>query len=111
MAGEANETERAPKKGGRKPDPMTKIVADMKAVGKDLGDYTTTDAYAFRRKQHDTRAAAWGREYAKTGAFDAMLLSLTFEALAGLNPAERRYALLQLSAAALNEVMKLDGGE
>ncbi|ATI18824.1 hypothetical protein KGG85_gp42 [Streptomyces phage Tefunt] len=102
-------TEQAPKKGGRKPDPLTRAIADMKEAGKHLGDYQVKDVPEARALLHDQRAAAWGRTYADQGVFDALLLSLAFEALAGLNPAEQRYALLQLSAVALGRAAELDG--
>ena len=106
------ETEtQAPKKTSRKPDPMTRAITDMKAAAKHLGDFTVKPVPKYRTAVHDRRSAAWGREYADSGTFDALVLSLAFEALAGLNPAERRYSLLQLSAVALDEVVKLDGGE
>lgn len=110
MAEETIEKAPAPKKAARKPDPMTQLLNEVRAELKQVGEWTTTDAYAFRRRQHDSRAAAWGREYAKTGAFDAMLLSLAFEALA-CYPQEQRHSLVQLAAAALAAAEKLETGK
>ncbi|MGW1040066.1 hypothetical protein [Streptomyces sp. NPDC002547] len=104
---ETTKAEQAPKKGGRKPDPMTRLLNDLKGAIKELGEYTTTDTYDFRRRLHDGRAAAWAKEYGKTGAFDALLLSHTFEALACYRH-EQRHALLQLAAVAVAEAEKLD---
>lgn len=100
MADETNEKAPAPKKATRKPDPITQLLNEVKAELKHVGEWKITDTYAYRRRQHDSRAAAWGREYAKTGSLDALLLSLTFEALA-CYPQERRHSLVQLAAAAL----------
>jgi hypothetical protein len=60
---------------------------------------------------HDGRAAAWGRQYAKDGAFDALLLSLSFEALSSLNEAESRYSLTQLVAVALDRIAQIDAAK
>jgi hypothetical protein len=100
-----------PKKTSRKPDPMTRAITDMKAAAKHLGDFAVQPVPKNRTAVHDRRSAAWGREYADSGTFDALVLSLAFEALAGLNPSERRYSLLQLSAVVLDEVVKLDGAQ
>jgi hypothetical protein len=107
----ADTATQTPKKTSRKPDPMTRAITDMKAAAKHLGDFQVQPVPKDRAALHDRRSAAWGREYADSGTFDALVLSLAFEALAGLNPAERRYSLLQLSAVALDEVVKLDGAE
>ncbi|WP_327424317.1 hypothetical protein OG763_38110 [Streptomyces sp. NBC_01230] len=102
------DTDQAPKKGGRKPDPMTRAINDMKQAAKHLGEYDVKPAPAGRIEAHDRRSAAWGKEYADTGTLDALLLSLAFEAL-GSYEQEQRYALLQLSAVALNQAAALDG--
>jgi hypothetical protein len=60
---------------------------------------------------HDGRAAAWGRQYAKDGAFDALLLSLAFESLSSLNEAESRYSLTQLVAVALDRIAQIDAAK
>ncbi|AUG87227.1 hypothetical protein KGG77_gp41 [Streptomyces phage Omar] len=106
---ETTEQAPAPKKTTRKPDPLTRAVADMKEVGKHLGECTVKDVPADRAAHYDQRAAAWGRAYAERGGFDDLVLSLAYEALAGLNPAEQRYSLLQLSAVALGRAAELDG--
>ncbi|WP_329289596.1 hypothetical protein [Streptomyces pseudovenezuelae] len=110
MADETIEKAPAPKKPARKPDPIAQLLNEVRAELKQVGEWATTDAYAFRRRQHDSRAAAWGKEYAKTGALDAMLLSLTFEALA-CYPQEQRYSLVQLAAAVLAAAEKLGTGK
>jgi hypothetical protein len=102
------DTDQAPKKGGRKPDPMTRAINDMKQAAKRLGEYDVKPAPAGRIEAHDRRSAAWGKEYADKGTLDALLLSLAFEAL-GSYEQEQRYALLQLSAVALNQAAALDG--
>ncbi|QPB09641.1 hypothetical protein CPT_Spernnie_037 [Streptomyces phage Spernnie] len=102
------DTDQAPKKGGRKPDPMTRAINDMKQAAKHLGEYDVKPAPAGRIEAHDRRSAAWGKEYADKGTLDALLLSLAFEAL-GSYEQEQRYALLQLSAVALNQAAALDG--
>jgi hypothetical protein len=107
VAEETTEKTPAPKKATRKPDPITQLLGEVRNELKQIGDWTATDT---RRRQHDSRAAAWGREYAKTGAFDAMLLSLAFEALA-CYPQEQRYSLVQLAAAALSAAEKLEAGK
>jgi hypothetical protein len=105
---ETVDTEQAPKKGGRKPDPMARAITDMKQAAKHLGEYDVKPAPEGRIGLHDQRAAAWGKEYGEKGTFDALLLSLAFEAL-GSYEHEQRYALLQLSAVALNQAVALDG--
>jgi hypothetical protein len=105
---ETVDTDQAPKKGGRKPDPMTRAITDMKQAAKHLGEYDVKPAPEGRINLHDQRAAAWGKEYGEKGTFDALLLSLAFEAL-GSYEHEQRYALLQLSAVALNQAVALDG--
>ncbi|MEU8835220.1 hypothetical protein [Streptomyces sp900116325] len=105
---ETVDTDQAPKKGGRKPDPMMRAINDMKQAAKHLGEYDVKPAPAGRIEAHDRRSAAWGKEYADKGTFDALLLSLAFEAL-GSYEQEQRYALLQLSAVALNQAAALDG--
>jgi hypothetical protein len=102
------DTDQASKKGGRKPDPMTRAINDMKQAAKHLGEYDVKPAPAGRIEAHDRRSAAWGKEYADKGTLDALLLSLAFEAL-GSYEQEQRYALLQLSAVALNQAAALDG--
>jgi hypothetical protein len=109
VAVETIEKTPAPKKATRKPDPITQLLNEVRAELKQVGEWKT-DAHDSRRRQHDTRAAAWGREYAKTGALDALLLSLTFEALA-CYPQEQRYSLVQLAAAALSAAEKLEAGK
>jgi hypothetical protein len=105
---ETVETEQAPKKGGRKPDPMARAINDMKQAAKNLGEYDAKPTPEGRIAHHDSRSAAWGKEYGEKGTFDALLLSLAFEAL-GCYEHEQRYALLQLSAVALNQAVALDG--
>ncbi|MFF4510568.1 hypothetical protein [Streptomyces mirabilis] len=105
---ETVDTDQAPKKGARKPDPMTRAITDMKQAAKHLGEYDVKATPKGRINLHDQRAAAWGREYSEKGTFDALLLSLAFEAL-GSYEQEQRYALLQLSAVALNQAVALDG--
>ncbi|QPB09869.1 hypothetical protein KGG73_gp35 [Streptomyces phage Sentinel] len=105
---EQTEVEQKPKRGGRKPDPMTRILGDVRAAAQHLGDYSTKPVPEERARSHDGRAAAWGRQYAKDGAIDSLVLSLTFEALASLNPAEERYALSQLTAVALARIEQID---
>jgi hypothetical protein len=107
---EKTATEQAPKKAGRKPDPMAQLVNDVKAAIKALGEYEVTDINDSLRQGHDRRAAAWGKEYGKSGRFDALVLSYAFEVL-GTYEHERRHALVQLAAVALNEAARLDGAE
>ncbi|MGW7434748.1 hypothetical protein [Streptomyces sp. NPDC054849] len=94
-----------PKRAPRKVDPLAKLLDELKAEMGRVG--TTTPTPAFRRQSHDGRAAAWGREYAKTGSLDALLLSLAFEVGAS-TALELRYSLVQLAAAALSEVERID---
>lgn len=115
MAEETNEieqTEAKPKRRTtRKPaDPLAQLLDEVKAEVQQIGDWKVSDAYAFRRRQHDSRAAAWGREYGKTGALDALILSLAFELLA-CHPQERRYSAVQLAAAALKVAENPEAGK
>jgi hypothetical protein len=105
------ETEQAAKKGGRKPDPMARIVNDVKASIKSLGDYEAKEYPVTRNRYYDERSAVWARQYGREGTLDALVLSYAHEVLASLNDAERRHALLQLAAVAINEVSRLDGAE
>ncbi|MEX1655491.1 hypothetical protein ABZ960_20280 [Streptomyces pseudovenezuelae] len=111
MADETTEAEQAPKKGGRKPDPMTQLLNEVKAKIKNLAELTVKENPAGRAQQHERRASAWGRHYAQHSTLDGLILSLGFESLAALNPAERRYSLVQLAAAALVAVEKLEDGK
>jgi hypothetical protein len=97
-----------PKKATRKPDPMTRILNDVKAAAKHVTEFDVAPVPEARALIHDGRAAAWGRQYAKDGAFDALLLSLSFEALSSLNEAESRYSLTQLVAVALDRIAQID---
>ncbi|QAY15945.1 hypothetical protein SEA_JANUS_41 [Streptomyces phage Janus] len=92
----------------RKPDPMARILNDIRAAAKSLGEYATNPAPEHRVRHHDGRASAWGRQYAHEGTIDALVLSLTFEALSSLNPAEERYSLTQLAAVVLARIEQID---
>ncbi|MFF4054588.1 hypothetical protein ACFYZ0_02190 [Streptomyces sp. NPDC001708] len=107
MADETTETEQAPKKGGRKPDPMTQLLNELKAAVKELGDYEVADIEPSLRRGHDRRAQAWAEAFGKSGRLDGLLLSRAFEALACFEH-ERRHALIQLAAVALNEAARQD---
>jgi hypothetical protein len=107
---ETNETTPAPKKATRKPDPLAQLLNEVKRELDSVGKWTVNDRYAYRRRQHDSRASAWGREYAKTGALDALILSLAFELLACF-PQEGRHAAVQLAAAALKVAESSEAGE
>lgn len=111
MADEKTEKTPAPKKTTRKPDPVTQLLNEVKAELKNMADWEVKRVAPGRSSQHDSRASAWGRHYAQNGTLDGLLLSLGFEALAALNPAERRYALVQLAAASLHAIEALDGGK
>ncbi|MEU6572265.1 hypothetical protein [Streptomyces sp. NPDC046805] len=97
-----------PKKAPRKPDPMARILADVKAEAKKITEFDVSPVPASRAQVHDGRSAAWGRQYAKDSSFDALLLSLAFEALAGLNDVEVRYSLTQLGAVVLDRIAQID---
>lgn len=87
---------------------MTRIVNDVRAEMKSVEEWTALPLDDARRRHYDGRAAAWGREYGRTNKFDALLLSLGFEALA-CYPKEERYALVQLAAVILGRIEKIDG--
>jgi hypothetical protein len=106
---EVKETET--KRGGRKPDPMTQLINDLKTQIKNLGEVSTFDYPAHTARHYDERANAWGRQYGKTGTTDGLILSLAYEALSSLNDAERRYSLVQLAAASLVVVERLEDGK
>ncbi|MFF3015795.1 hypothetical protein [Streptomyces sp. NPDC057939] len=97
------------KKATRKPDPMTHVFTDVRAAVKNLGEYTAKPGTDDRRRQHDGRASAWGKEYGRQGTFEALLLSYAFESLAAYEH-EQRWALVQLAAIAVAQVEKLDSG-
>ncbi|MEU0343325.1 hypothetical protein ABZ092_31320 [Streptomyces bobili] len=103
--------EETPKKTPRKPDPTTQLLNEVKAELKAIGDWTVNDLPTYKAVHYDSRARAWGRHYADHGRIDGLLLSLAFEALSSLNPAERRLSLVQLAAASLAAIEKLDGGK
>ncbi|MFF3249759.1 hypothetical protein ACFYWP_01845 [Actinacidiphila glaucinigra] len=98
------------KKPARKPDPMTRIINDVKTAIKDLGEYEAKPVNDARRSGHDRRAEAWAKEWARTSTQDSLVLATAFEALA-CYPHEQRDALISLAAIALNEVVKLDGAK
>jgi hypothetical protein len=97
-----------PKKTTRKADPLTRILADIKAEAKKVTEWDVSPVPQGRALVHDGRAAAWGQQYAKDSTFDALVLSLTFEALASLNEAESRYSLTQLVAVVLDRIAQID---
>lgn len=105
-----SETIDTSKKPARKPDPMTQAVNDVRASIKKLGEYDTKDYPTTRIRHYDERASAWARQYGREGMIDGLILSLAFESLATY-PHERRGALLQLAAVALDEAARLDGAE
>ncbi|MEU8133212.1 hypothetical protein [Streptodolium elevatio] len=106
------EIETTPKKAGRKPDPMTRILNDLKAAIKGLGEYESKSYGEARRHVHDGRAFAWAREYERTGTFDALLLAHTFGALCESDDRQRqRDVLLDVAAVAIAKIEKLDGGQ
>ncbi|MCD2462481.1 hypothetical protein MBT42_02795 [Streptomyces sp. MBT42] len=92
----------------RKPDPLGRILNDVRAAAKSLGEYSTLPAPEHRVRHHDGRATAWNRQYAHEGTIDSLVLSLTFEALSSLNPAEERYSLTQLAAVVLGRIEQID---
>ncbi|MFE4451395.1 hypothetical protein [Streptomyces sp. NPDC056796] len=105
---DAQPTTTKPKRAPRKPaDPLLKILDDILRAEIAKAPIAVPPP-AFRRPINDGRAAAWGREYDRGRALDALLLSLTFEVGAALNPNEARYSLVQLAAAALAEVQRID---
>ncbi|MFG2923858.1 hypothetical protein ACGFYA_20410 [Streptomyces sp. NPDC048305] len=103
--------EETPKKTTRKPDPTTQLLNELKAELKALSDWTVNELPPRKAEHYDGRAHAWSRHYASNGQVDGLLLSLAFEALSSLNPSERRYSLVQLAAASLTAIEKLDGGK
>ncbi|MET8111155.1 hypothetical protein [Streptomyces prasinus] len=111
MADDIETTQPAPKKTPRKPDPVTQLLNDVKAEMKALDGLTLKPHPDAKARHYDARATAWGRQYDKEGSLDGLILSLAFEALAGLNDIERRYSLVQLAAAALVAAEDLDGGK
>ncbi|WAB08744.1 hypothetical protein SEA_ANDRIS_40 [Streptomyces phage Andris] len=96
------------KRAPRKPDAMTRILNDIRAQAKILGEYATNPVPEHRLAHHDGRAAAWGRQYAHEGTIDAMVLSYSFEAMSTRNPAEERYALVQLAAVVMARIEQID---
>ncbi|MFI5863586.1 hypothetical protein [Streptomyces sp. NPDC051546] len=94
------ETATAPRKGGRKPDPLTQVISELKVQIKSLEAVSTLEYPTTRIRTYDERASAWGRQYGKEATLDGLILSLAFEALACFAH-ERRYSLVQLAAAAL----------
>ncbi|MFE9924241.1 hypothetical protein ACFYQA_22465 [Streptomyces sp. NPDC005774] len=111
MADDIETTQPAPKKTPRKPDPVTQLLNDVRVEMKALGDLSIELHPDIKAQHYDTRAAAWNRYYYKSETLDGLVLSLAFEALAGLNDAERRYSLTQLAAACLVAAERLDGGK
>lgn len=93
------QTETKPKRRApRKPaDPIAAFLDEVRKELANVGDVKLDDS---RQRRHDNRAAAWATEYAKTGAHDALILSLAFELLSCF-PQERRHSAVQLAAAAL----------
>lgn len=110
MTEETTETTPAPKKAARKPDPITQLLNEVRTELKQIEKWDVADVPAGKARHYDTRAAAWGRAYAKDSGLDSLLLSLTFEVLA-CYPQERRYSLVQLAAAALAAAEKLEAGK
>jgi hypothetical protein len=104
---ETVETEQTPKKGGRKPDPMTQLINELKAEIKNLGEVHVGDYPTHTRRHYADRGRAWGREYGREGGTDKLVMSHAYGAL-GHFVEDRRQALIQLAAAALVAAERLD---
>ncbi|MEU8621444.1 hypothetical protein [Streptomyces sp. NPDC048623] len=95
-----------PKRAPRKVDPLVRVVEQE--VRPEIPNYAAkTSTPKKRMTAHEGRAAAWGGEFEKTGSLDSLLLSLTFEVGAATGLAIRP-ALVQLAAAALGEIERID---
>jgi hypothetical protein len=97
----------APKKTARKADPLARIVSDVRAAVKELGEFSALATPAHRTQHHLGRSAAWSQQHEAEGTFDSLLLTHAFKAASTGD----REALVQLAAVALAQVENLDGGK
>lgn len=96
------------KRPGRKADPMTRIVAELKPlILKELASKGSSPG-GDRLRLHAGRADAWEEELASRGRFDALLLSKAFRLLSSETPYSRD-ELLSLAAVVLSQVDGVDG--
>ncbi|MGW5130909.1 hypothetical protein [Streptomyces sp. NPDC004135] len=97
----------APKKTARKADPLGRILSDVRAEVKELGEFSAEPTPEHRRPHHLGRFHAWAQQYAEEGTADSMLLTRAFVAAS----TGTRLALIELAAVAVAQVEKLDGGK
>ncbi|MEU7148506.1 hypothetical protein AB0B15_10775 [Streptomyces sp. NPDC045456] len=107
------------KRPARRPDPMTTVIADVKAARKQLAERGMPLAGGQRpakgRAHHRREAARWqaierGRDLAETPGWDASLLAGLYEALAEAEPKTARAGLVRLAALAVAAVEDIDQG-
>ncbi|MFI9228959.1 hypothetical protein [Streptomyces rimosus] len=105
------------KRPARRPDPMTSVIADVKAARKQLGERSMPLAGGQRpakgRAHHRREATRWraierGRDLAGTPGWDASLLAGLYEALADVGPKSARTGLVRLAALAVAAVEDID---
>ncbi|MCX5236261.1 hypothetical protein OG824_13730 [Streptomyces prunicolor] len=95
----------APKKTTRKADPFARVVSDVRAAVKELGEFSALATPQHRTHHHLGRSAAWSQQHETEGTFDSLLLTHAFKAASTGD----REPLLQLAAVALAQVENLDG--
>jgi hypothetical protein len=100
-------TTAAPKKATRKADPLGRIIGDVRAAVKELGEFSALTTPEHRTQHHLGRSVAWSRQHDAEGTFDSLLLTHAFKAAASGD----REALVQLAAVALGQVENLDGAK
>ena len=107
MTDTVNTTADAPKKPARKADPFARIVADVRAAVKHLGEFSALATPAHRTQHHLGRSAAWSQQHDAEGTFDSLLLTHAFKAASTGD----RDTLVQLAAVALAQAENLDGAK
>lgn len=100
------ETE-TPKKTARKADPLARILGDIRAAVKELGEFSAEATPEHRKAHHAGRSSAWTQQYAHEGTGDSLLLARAFHAAS----TGEHQALVDLAAVALAQAEKLVGAK
>jgi hypothetical protein len=116
-----SEPETTAKRGGRKPDPLTGILAEVKAERKAQVEEWPERELPFlggrmpeaAQSVYASRAANWrlineNRKEIGTLGWDGLFVESVWELLASDNEAERRARLILLSAVLVGEVESMD---
>lgn len=105
------------KRPGRRSDPTTAVITEVKTARKLIGDRGMPLAGGQRpvkgrayhlRESNRWRAIEYGRELAETPGWDSAVLAATFGAFAEQDPQHSRAALVRLAALAVAAIESID---